>query len=70
MFGDFAQTEHDATPTLRLGRVFVVEAVLEANEFLEEKHAAVVNLFIEHLIAIPATRTHLTITYNVKQRRN
>ena len=48
---------------LHLGRVFVVESVLEADELLQQERAAVVDVFVEHLVAVSESRRRLRAAY-------
>lgn len=57
VLGDLSETHDQAAFGLCLGRILLVDSLLEANQFLQEESHALVDLLAQHLVTVPAKGT-------------
>ena len=53
MLGDLPEPHDQAPLGLGLGGVLLVDTLLEAHQLLQQHRHALVNLLVQHLVAVP-----------------
>lgn len=54
VLGDLSETHDQATFGFGLGRILLVDPLLEANQLLQQQSHALVDLLAQHLVTVPA----------------
>lgn len=54
VLGDLSETHDQAAFGFSLGGIFLVDSLLEANQFLQEQSHALIDLLTQHLVTVSA----------------
>lgn len=56
VLGDLSETHDQAAFGFSLGRILLIHALLEANQFLQEKSHAFVDFLTQYLVTVPKNK--------------
>lgn len=69
VLGDLSETHDQAAFGFSLGRILLVNSLLEANQFLQEESHALIYLLTQHLVTIPAWGENMRVNIEVRTVR-